>query len=77
VSIYPNPSHGEITVALPGIHNAEIEVFDILGRVVAKETASEKWTWNSNKVAGTFMLHVRGVNAAGESFQTYDRFIIQ
>ncbi len=76
-AIYPNPSHGEITVDLPGISNAKIEVLDLLGRVITKETASEKWIWKSNQPAGTYILHISGTDESGKTIQSYDRFIIE
>ncbi|MFI5263622.1 MAG: T9SS type A sorting domain-containing protein [Candidatus Kapaibacterium sp.] len=75
--IYPNPSHGGITVDIPGMRNAKIQVLDLLGRVIASSTASEKWIWNSNAPAGTYTLHVTGSDETGKTFQSYDRFLIE
>lgn len=76
LGIYPNPSRGDITVDLPGLHNAKIEVLDLLGRVLTRATASDKWIWNSNAPAGTYIIHISGADASSKSFQSYDRFIV-
>ncbi|MDP4221513.1 MAG: T9SS type A sorting domain-containing protein, partial [Bacteroidota bacterium] len=77
VSIYPNPSHGDVSVAMPGIRNARIEVLDVLGKVIASTTASDLWNWKSTAPAGTYVVHVSGTDASGKAFQSYDRFIIE
>jgi hypothetical protein len=76
-TIYPNPSHGGITVDISGIHNAKIEVLDLLGRVVTSATASDKWIWDANVPAGTYTVHLSGTDQSGKTFQSYDRFIVE
>jgi len=76
ISIYPNPTQGDIQVAIPGIRDAKIEVLDVLGKVIATATASEMWNWKSSEPAGTYVVHVSGTDGSGKSFQSYDRFII-
>jgi photosystem II stability/assembly factor-like uncharacterized protein len=75
--LYPNPSHGSITIDIPGMHNAKIQILDLLGRVITSATASEKWIWNSNAVAGTYIAHISCADEAGKTFQSYDRFVIE
>jgi hypothetical protein len=75
--IYPNPSHGSISIDIPGIHNAKIQVLDLLGRVVTSATASDKWMWDANVPAGTYTLHLSGTDESGKTLQSYDRFIIE
>ena len=77
ITLYPNPTHGYITVAIPGIRNAKIEVLDVLGKIITSASASEVWNWNSTAPAGTYVVHVSGTDASGKSFQSYDRFIIE
>ena len=76
ILLYPNPSQGTITVSIPGIHNAKIQVLDLLGRVITSAVASQRWTWNSTEPAGTYILHLAGSDDTGKTFQSYDRFII-
>jgi hypothetical protein len=76
VTIYPNPTQGNISVAIPGIHNAKIEVLDVLGKVITTATASDLWNWKSTEPAGTYVVHVSGTDGTGKIFQSYDRFII-
>jgi hypothetical protein len=33
ISVYPNPSNGEVHVVLNDLHKAELTVFDIMGRL--------------------------------------------
>jgi archaellum component FlaG (FlaF/FlaG flagellin family) len=75
-TLYPNPSHGTITVEFPGIRNAKIQVIDLLGRVITSATASEKWIWNCTEPMGTYILHMSGTDEVGKTIQSYDRFII-
>jgi photosystem II stability/assembly factor-like uncharacterized protein len=75
--LYPNPSHGNITIDIPGMHNAKIQILDLLGRVIISATASEKWIWSSNAVAGTYIAHISGTDESGKTFQSYDRFVIE
>jgi hypothetical protein len=77
IALYPNPSHGMITVTIPDMKNATVEVLDLLGRVVIREKANDSWIWRSNAAPGTYILHVTGTDQSGNSVQSYDRFIIE
>ncbi len=76
-TLYPNPTTGSITIAMPGIRNAKIEVLDILGNVITTTTASELWNYDCTEPAGTYFVHISGTEASGKPFQSYDRFIVQ
>ncbi len=77
VTIYPNPTIANITIAMPGIRNAKIEVLDILGTVITNTTASELWNYNCTQPTGTYIVHISGTDATGKFFESYDRFIVQ
>lgn len=67
ISVYPNPSNGEVHVALNGLHKAELTVFDIMGRL--------QYTYSFNGLNHTSFEHylntldngVYFINAISES----------
>jgi hypothetical protein len=64
VLIYPNPSTGIYTIDLN--EDAQVEVYDMLGKVVYKREAQEgKSTIDiSNYQAGIYLLHVKSENGS-------------
>ncbi|MBN2637399.1 MAG: T9SS type A sorting domain-containing protein, partial [Prolixibacteraceae bacterium] len=69
VKLYPNPTNGLVTVELSsGIHDTELSVMDIAGRIVLRKSysASERLTFNmSGKVAGMYFVKM---NIDGKQF---------
>ncbi|MEL6650370.1 MAG: T9SS type A sorting domain-containing protein [Bacteroidota bacterium] len=44
VQIYPNPSQGQMTIEIPASRNAELEIYDMLGRSVLRSRLQQQKT---------------------------------
>jgi hypothetical protein len=62
VTMYPNPTSGQVNIEMSsGIHNIDLSVIDITGRVVMQKqyTALERVAFDmSGKVAGMYFVHM-------------------
>ena len=72
ISVYPNPSNGEVHVALNGVHKAELTVYDITGRRLytysfngLNHTTLERYLNTLNE--GVYFIHA--VSEAGSQTQ--------
>ena len=82
LTVNPNPSHGNVTVGITGMRNANVQVLDILGRVVAEATnVGSTWSWNGMTGAqsaqnGTYILRAAGIGMNGKTMTESARFVI-
>jgi hypothetical protein len=73
VSLYPNPASNLIALKLPNTDQAEIQVVNLLGQVVLKQTIrnTDETTLNLETLpVGTYQLIVNG-----QTFQTIKKFV--
>jgi len=79
----PNPSHGSVTLHLGALKNAEVQVLDLLGRVITSQNVSgSRWTWNGMNSAGdiaptgTYIIRVTVHNASGAVTTLSSRLVL-
>jgi len=82
VLLSPNPSHGAVRVDLTNAAKAKVEVYDILGQIVASGSASDYWSWNGTTAAGiaangTYIVRITGVDTNGKNFTVSRQVVIQ
>ena len=69
INIFPNPSHGPITVQLNGLNNVDLDLINIAGKKIVslKNISDSKYVLDGTLPAGVYFLTLQ---AEGES-QTY------
>ncbi len=82
VSIYPNPSHGLVTIHTDGLSQEQVTLTDVLGRVVGKAAFSGEWQWNGQwnagpAASGTYFVLVTGRDASGKPAHVVLRIVIE
>ena len=59
ISIFPDPLSTTATLSLTGIPSGNVEIYDMLGRDVARFRMSGSYEWNASALpVGTYMVHV-------------------
>ena len=57
--VYPNPTSGNVTIALIGAEEANVEVLDVLGRSVGAFSMGQSFEWDGSKLGkGTYIVRV-------------------
>ena len=67
ITVYPNPSHGEVYVALNDAHKAELTVFDIMGRKLYAYSFNGLNHTSFERYLNTLSEGVYFINAVSES----------
>ena len=72
----PNPATDHVDIVTSGVRTAEIGIYDLLGKEIATEKATN-WKWNvTNIVPGCYIIRVAGESNAGEAILRSTRIII-
>jgi hypothetical protein len=82
ITVNPNPTQGAISIQTPGMKEADIQVLDILGRVVASShVTSGIWKWNGTATSelanGTYIVRASGVSTNGVRTTLSQRFLLK
>ncbi len=81
--LYPNPSHGPITIHSDGVVNPHVKVTDVLGRTVREERFTRDWTWGGasdygeQNEPGTYFIELSGITEQGRLVHEVRRVIIE
>ncbi len=57
IKVFPNPTHSEFTIFLQGVSNAQVEIFDMSGRIVYNQPYSDK---PLSLPEGVYIINVEG-----------------
>ncbi len=83
VDLLPNPARDNVTILAKGLRIASVEIFDILGRSVARVSMNGSWKWNARTAsgekasAGVYIVRVSGRDENGRSVITSKRLVIE
>lgn len=81
--LYPNPSHGPITIHSDGVVNPHVKVTDVLGRTVREERFTQDWTWDGasaygeHNEPGTYFIELSGITEQGKLVHEVRRVTIE
>ncbi len=70
-SLAPNPSTGRVHIATSEMRDAQIEIHDIMGRLVAVRHNIAQWNWDGTTTdghraaPGTYMVRITGIGPDG------------
>ncbi len=77
INMSPNPASSYVTVNMAGVAMADVQVYDLLGKLVISTKASTTWKWDaSNIVSGSYIVRVSGTSLNGEQFVASKRIIV-
>ncbi|MEO6940945.1 MAG: T9SS type A sorting domain-containing protein [Candidatus Kapaibacterium sp.] len=83
IDVTPNPSRGRVTVSTSPLIKGLVEVFDLLGRSIARSPLSDRWVWNGlvdgGMIApsGAYIIRVSGFDSHMREVVSSKRVIIQ
>ncbi len=83
VDVMPNPSRGRVTVLTSPLIKGLVEVFDLLGRSIARSPLSDRWVWNGlvegGMIApnGAYIIRVSGLDSHMREVVSSKRVILQ
>jgi hypothetical protein len=83
ISLYPNPSHGPISVHTEGLAHTQIEVVDILGISQREDRFEGNWMWDGltssehRIMPGAYFVIVSGMNEQHELVREVRSLIVQ
>jgi hypothetical protein len=83
IDVMPNPSRGRVTVSTSPLIKGLVEVFDLLGRSIARSPLSDRWVWNGlvdgGMIApsGAYIIRVSGLDAHMREVVSSKRVILQ
>jgi hypothetical protein len=79
----PNPSHSQVVFNFEGVRSANVEVLDLMGRVVASaNNIGSEWRWNGQNAngeiapTGFYIVRATAKTLAGESVTSSTRIVI-
>lgn len=78
-SVSPNPSHGSLSVAVPNAREANIEVYNLLGALVASQHATN-WKWDEYSTGlpnGSYIVRVTGRDLANNPFTSSKMIVME
>lgn len=81
--IYPNPSHGEITVHTESLTHVRVQVMDLLGRTLSEAAPTGDWIWRRETMgdgfatSGAYFLIVTGENDRGQPVREVQTVILE
>ena len=83
LSVYPNPSSGAVSIAYTGMHDAKLEILDVLGRTVQTlHSSGSAMNWNGHLASGelaakgAYIARVTGINDRGQLVTQSGRIVI-
>jgi hypothetical protein len=82
ITVFPNPAAGETTISA-NARQMRVEVFDVLGRLVAKSVSTDGvWKWDcsiggSPALIGSYLLRIDGIGESGDAFASSARLLIE
>ena len=77
ITVSPNPATSFVNVAMSGVRNGNVEVYDMLGKSISTSASSTSWKWDaSNAVAGSYIVRISGESLNGERFTTTKRVVV-
>jgi hypothetical protein len=74
IMLSPNPSHGPVAIAISDANVHFIDIYDLLGNLVASEKNSNLWVWDGKTMNdetgsdGTYFIRASGVTTSGAPF---------
>src|SRR5581483_162173 len=83
LGISPNPSSGDVEISITNALNSKVEVYDILGNLIASFNGSENMSWNgtdgtgSSLPSGVYIVRVSGRDLIGQQFRVSKQLVIQ
>jgi hypothetical protein len=81
--LYPNPSHGPISVLTEGLTHTQIQLVDILGASQREDRFESNWMWDGltgsghRIMPGTYFVIVSGMNEQHELIREVRSLIVQ
>ena len=57
-SLYPNPSHGQITITNPQLNKRQIDIYSMSGALVSSHTSADA-EWSTTLGAGVYWVRLR------------------
>ncbi len=78
-NVSPNPSHGTLNIEVPGAREATIQVYNVLGALVASQHATS-WRWNESSSGlpnGTYVVRVIGKDLINATFTSSKMIVIE
>jgi hypothetical protein len=82
-AVFPNPSHGDLTVHSDGLSRSRVEIMDMLGRTLTASSFAHDWRWDrktsdGNTVSsGAYFLIVSGTTDAGEHVREVQSLVLE
>lgn len=81
VMVSPNPTNGPIRVDLANVSRAKIEIFDVLGHLLASGNSTTNWTWSGSTFGalanGSYIVRITGSDRAGKDFMISRHVAVQ
>jgi hypothetical protein len=78
ISISPNPASENVLIDLQGIGHANVEVFDVLGKLIISAPLLSSWKWDVATVSeGIYTIRIDGENIDGKHFVASERVIVR
>jgi hypothetical protein len=74
IMLSPNPSHGPVAIAISDANIKSIDIYDMLGNLIASEMNSNLWVWDGKMTDGntasdgTYFIRVSGETTSGAQF---------
>lgn len=77
LSANPNPSSGSMKFSFGGVHDATIQIMDLLGRVIAESRGvNSEFEWKGGAAKGVYIARVTGLNAQRQAVTLSSRVVI-
>jgi hypothetical protein len=82
ISLSPNPSQGLVTIDIAGAGTRSIEIYDMLGSMIATYKNSNLWMWDGVQTngqlarQGTYFVRASGLTDTGTPFVTTTKLVL-
>ena len=82
-AVLPNPSAGEVFFNIPGAATAHVEIYDVLGNLIARVQGTTQFQWNgmnasdSPVATGQYIVRVTGTDTQGQPYRASRELVIQ
>lgn len=83
IHLAPNPTHGELTIALDGCTEAALEIFDVTGKKLFADPIRNTYEWNGRDQSGVqlsdglYLFRINGKDNNGKSFSVTRNVVVR